>query len=184
MDRNCLFLANSRWEMLFKGYWTAAGYCWKGIGMLLGNAQRLLDSLWAILRGFWKAAGKWPNSRHQPIGYKTELPSGYWLKPGISIPFLWSTTVLLYLSKVQGTVENFKNPQWSSPIFAVSIHTTFNQTQTDATVPLSLFGKKQCIWRISSKLLQKSQDLLIVIAQKIISWFLYFSKVTVLVVTQ
>jgi hypothetical protein len=29
-----------------------------GIGTLLGNAQRLLESLWAILIGYWKAAGK------------------------------------------------------------------------------------------------------------------------------
>jgi hypothetical protein len=34
-------------------------------------------------------------------------------------------------------VENFKNPQQVFPIFALSIHTTFSQTQTGATVPLS-----------------------------------------------
>ncbi len=78
----------------------------------------------------------------------------------------------------------FETLSGSSPIFAVSIHTNFNQTQTDATVPLSLLGKKQRIWRISSKLLQKSQDLLTAIAQKILSWFLYFSKGTVLFVTR
>jgi hypothetical protein len=28
------------------------------LGKLLGNGQRLLDSLWAILKGYWKAARK------------------------------------------------------------------------------------------------------------------------------
>jgi hypothetical protein len=42
----------------------------------------------------------------------------------------------LHLLKVKETVENFKNLQRSSPIFALSIHTTFSQTQTGATVPL------------------------------------------------
>jgi hypothetical protein len=41
-----------------------------------------------------------------------------------------------YLLKVEGTVENFKNPQQSSSIFAFSIHTTFSQTQTGVTFPL------------------------------------------------
>ncbi len=46
MDRNCSVLADSRWEILLKA-----------IGQLLGNAQRLLDSLWAIHRECWNAAG-------------------------------------------------------------------------------------------------------------------------------
>jgi hypothetical protein len=41
----------------------------------------------------------------------------------------------LCLLKVKGTVENYiKNISGSSPIFALSIHTTFCQTQTGATV--------------------------------------------------
>jgi hypothetical protein len=34
----------------------------KSMGKPLGNAQRLLDSLWAILKGYWKAVAKCPNN--------------------------------------------------------------------------------------------------------------------------
>jgi hypothetical protein len=47
----------------------------KGIGKPLGNAQRLLESLWASLEGYWKAAGKCPNTLHQPIREEAQLPS-------------------------------------------------------------------------------------------------------------
>jgi hypothetical protein len=61
MTRNCQVLPtaagkcssrllDSRWALL------------KGIGKLLGNAQRLLDTLSTILKGHWKAAGKGPNN--------------------------------------------------------------------------------------------------------------------------
>jgi hypothetical protein len=46
-----------------------------------------LDSFWAILRRYWKAAGKCPNSCRQLIGDKAELPSGYRLKHGNLHPF-------------------------------------------------------------------------------------------------
>jgi hypothetical protein len=39
-----------------------------------------LETLWAILKGYWKAAGKCPNTRFQPIGEEEKLPSGYWQK--------------------------------------------------------------------------------------------------------
>jgi hypothetical protein len=48
----------------------------KGIGKPLGNAQRLLESLWASLKGYWKATGKCPNTLHQPVGEEAQLPSG------------------------------------------------------------------------------------------------------------
>ncbi len=54
--------------------------CWtlfNGTGKPLRNAQRLLDSLKAVLKGYRKAAGKCPSTRHQPIGEKTELLSSY-----------------------------------------------------------------------------------------------------------
>jgi hypothetical protein len=38
-----------------KGCWTVAKKCSKGVGKPLGNAQRLLESLWEILKGFRKA---------------------------------------------------------------------------------------------------------------------------------
>ncbi len=44
------------------------------------NAQGLLESLWAILKGYRKAAEKCPNTCHQAIGEEAELPSGYWQK--------------------------------------------------------------------------------------------------------
>jgi hypothetical protein len=39
-----------------------------GIGMPLRNAQRLLESLWPILKWYRKAAGKCPKTRCQTIG--------------------------------------------------------------------------------------------------------------------
>jgi hypothetical protein len=50
-------LLDSRWLKLLKA-----------VGQPLGNAQRLLESLWAILKGYRKAAGKCPNTRCQLIG--------------------------------------------------------------------------------------------------------------------
>jgi hypothetical protein len=86
MERNCSVLANSRWEMLLKV-----------IGQPLGNDKRLLDSLWAILRGYWKVAEKCPNSSHQPIGDKAALLSGYWLKRGNFHPFSLKCLVSVYI---------------------------------------------------------------------------------------
>jgi hypothetical protein len=43
----------------------------------------------------------------------------------------------LHLLKVAGAVENFKTLSGSSPVFVLSNHTTFSQTQTGAIVPLS-----------------------------------------------
>jgi hypothetical protein len=39
--------------------------------------------------------------------------------------------------KVEGAVENFKPAEGSSPSFALFNHTTFSQTQTRTTVPLT-----------------------------------------------
>jgi hypothetical protein len=95
-----------------------------------------LGSLWAVLKGYRKSAGKSPNTRCQPIGKKAELPSGYWEKRGN--PFLFSEVLRFcsHLLKVEGPVEILKMFSSSSPIFALSNHTTFSQTQTGATVPL------------------------------------------------
>jgi hypothetical protein len=58
-----------------------------------------MDSLWAILRGYRKAAGKCPNSRLKPIGEKVELPIGYWKKCGniISILSFFRSAVFLFI---------------------------------------------------------------------------------------
>jgi hypothetical protein len=56
-----------------KGCWTAAWKCSKGVGKPLGNAQRLLESLWEILKEYRKATRKWPNNIRQPIGEEVEL---------------------------------------------------------------------------------------------------------------
>jgi hypothetical protein len=58
------------------------------MGKPLGNAQRLLDSHWAILKGYWTAVGKCPNNTHLPIGEKAELPNGYQKNGAIAILFL------------------------------------------------------------------------------------------------
>jgi hypothetical protein len=65
-----------------RGCWTAAGKYSKGVGKPLGNAQRLLESLWAILKEYRKAAGKCPNNRCHPIGEEAELPSSCRQKRG------------------------------------------------------------------------------------------------------
>jgi hypothetical protein len=44
-----------------------------------------------------------------------------------------------YLLKVEGAVNNFVMLSGSFPIFSLSNHTTFSQTQTGATVPLKMF---------------------------------------------
>ncbi len=51
-----------------KGCWTGAEYCLKGIEKSLGNAQRLLGTLWEIPKGYRKAAGQCPNTCNQPVG--------------------------------------------------------------------------------------------------------------------
>jgi hypothetical protein len=52
----------------------------KGIGRPLGNDQRLTGSPWAILKGYREAAGKCPNTNHQPIGKEAAFPGGYAFK--------------------------------------------------------------------------------------------------------
>jgi hypothetical protein len=65
-----------------------------------------LDSLWAIHRGYWN---RWEmlNFRRQPIGDKTDFPSGYWLKVAISIPFLEVACFCFYLLKVEENSGKF-----------------------------------------------------------------------------
>ncbi len=56
----------------------------------------------------------------------------------ISIPFLWSAVFLLiFIKSHRNSGKFYKTLSGSSPIFALSIHTTFGQTQTGATVPLT-----------------------------------------------
>jgi hypothetical protein len=81
---------------------------------MLGNAQRLLESLWAIHNGFRKAAGKCPNTRRQPIGEEAELPSGYGKKRGNfrSFPLKCYISVYSMLIKIKDTLKNlFKKSQ-------------------------------------------------------------------------
>jgi hypothetical protein len=60
-----------------KGYCAASGKFLKGIGKPLGNAQKLLGSLWEISKRYRKAAGKCLNTCNQPIGEEGEFLSGY-----------------------------------------------------------------------------------------------------------
>jgi hypothetical protein len=78
----------------------------------LGNARRLLGSLWEIPKGYRKAAEKRPNTCKQPIGEEGEFPSGYWQKHGNFHPFSLkgSGSVRIYLI-VEGAVKIFKNDQ-------------------------------------------------------------------------
>jgi hypothetical protein len=65
--------------------------------MLLGNAQSLLDSIWAIFRGCWITTGKCPNNTYQPKGEKAELSSGYWQKLGDFYAFSLKRKFPVYL---------------------------------------------------------------------------------------
>jgi hypothetical protein len=70
----------------------------KAVGQVLGTArkyrkaarksQRLLESLWAVSKGYRKAAGKCPNTSCQPIEQEAALPSGYRQKSGNFHSFL------------------------------------------------------------------------------------------------
>ncbi len=79
-----------------KGCWTDAGKCSKGVGKLLGNAQRLLGSLWAILKWYRKATGKCSNTIRQPIGEEVNLPSGCQQKRGNFHSFPQTATLLYF----------------------------------------------------------------------------------------
>jgi hypothetical protein len=94
---------------------------------------------WSILKGHKKAIGKYPNNRHQSVGEKAELLSGYWQKCGNFHPFSLKGCISVYIyftSKELCTI--LKILGGSFPIFALSNHTTFSHTQTGATVPLTL----------------------------------------------
>jgi hypothetical protein len=66
-----------------------------------------LESLWAILKGFWKVAGKCPNTCCQPIGEQVECPAA--IGKNVAIPCISSELLRfgLHLFKVEGAVENF-----------------------------------------------------------------------------
>jgi hypothetical protein len=85
---------NSRWAQL------------KGYRKPLGNAQRLLGSLWEILKGCRKAAGKCPTTFNQPTGEEGEFPSGYWQKCGNFHPFSLKGCISVFIFlKSKGAVK-------------------------------------------------------------------------------
>jgi hypothetical protein len=81
------------------------------MGKLPGNAQRLQDSLPAILKEFWKVVGKSPKEHRWPIGKKAEMPSGYRQKCGSSDPFSLQCRIFLYIYWKSKEPWNFKNIQ-------------------------------------------------------------------------
>jgi hypothetical protein len=52
MDRNCSVLANSYWEMLFKGFLTA---------------KRVWESRWEMHKGYWIASGQFLEGIGKPL---------------------------------------------------------------------------------------------------------------------
>jgi hypothetical protein len=99
-----------------KGYWAASGKFFKGIGKPLGNAQ------------IPQPANRREGRIYQRLVAKT------WQFPSL-VPE--GQCFYSHLLKVQGAVKKCLNAQWLFPIFALSNHATFSQTQTGATVPLS-----------------------------------------------
>jgi hypothetical protein len=71
------------------------------VGKPLGNAQRLLSSLLAILNGYWKATGN-PTQ---------------WQFPTFSLKL---HVFCLDVLKVEGAVENLRNHLQISPTFSLS----------------------------------------------------------------
>jgi hypothetical protein len=73
--------------------------CWalmKGYLKAAGRCPKLLESVWAILEGYRQDAEKCPNTRRLPIGEKVELPSGYWQKHCNFYPFSPKRRVYVY----------------------------------------------------------------------------------------
>jgi hypothetical protein len=62
------------------------------------------------------------------------LSAKTWQFPSL---FYEAICICLHLLKVAGGVEILKTLSGSSPVFVLANHTTFSQTQTGATVPLS-----------------------------------------------
>jgi hypothetical protein len=63
MDRNCLVLAISHWEMLLKV-----------IGQLLGTSKRVLESCWEMPKGYWTASGQFLEGIGKPLG-NAQIPN-------------------------------------------------------------------------------------------------------------
>jgi hypothetical protein len=96
-----------------------------------------LGSLWEILKGCKKAAGKCPNTCNQPIGEEGEFPSGYRQERGnFHLFYLKGPISVFIFLKSKGAVKFFLNAQQLFSHLVLSNHTTFSQTQTGATVPL------------------------------------------------
>jgi hypothetical protein len=104
-------LLNSNWALL------------KGIGKLLGNlkgSSKPLQSLWSILKEYWKATGKYRNTQRQSIGEEAGLHSSYWQKRGNSHSFSpkhWFSVYIYYKSTELWKI--FKTLSNSNPIFAL-----------------------------------------------------------------
>ncbi len=108
-----LFFSRQPLGCALKGCWIAAEYYYQGIEKPLGNAQRLLESLWAILKGYWKAAGKCPNICRLLANRRAGRIAQWLLAKMQQYPFISSELLCfcLYLLKVGEAMENFKNAQ-------------------------------------------------------------------------
>jgi hypothetical protein len=82
----------------------------KSVRKLLGNAQRLLDSLWAILKEYRKAAGKCPNTCCQPES-RQNYPAAVGKNVAISIHFPELPHFYIYWKKIKDTLKNKKKSQ-------------------------------------------------------------------------
>jgi hypothetical protein len=71
------------------------------------NAQRLLESLWAILKGL----GKMLENVQYPLERRLNCPAAVCKNMAISVCFLRSATFLFILIKIKDTLTNFKNSQ-------------------------------------------------------------------------
>jgi hypothetical protein len=108
-------------ENTLKGCYTATGQSEESIGKPLGNGRRLLKSLWAILKGYRKAAVKFPDNHCLPIGEEAELPSCYWQKHGNFIAFSLKRYVSVYTYYRLKELWNILiTLRCSSPTFALS----------------------------------------------------------------
>ncbi len=93
---------------------------------------RILDSLWAIRKGYRKVASKCQNTYSQPEGENAELPRGYRQKHGNVHSFSLKRWILhIYTHKKSKTCLKILQTIISSSLnYFLSHHPTFSQTQT------------------------------------------------------
>ncbi len=92
------------------------------MGKPLENAQRLLDSLLEILKGYWKAAGKCPSTCHQQKERMQNCPAA--ISKNLEILFIISEALhfsLYIFMKIRRRIKKFINLS-AAPLLIIFYH--------------------------------------------------------------